>query len=475
MVRTLQFLPESDAHRNEYIQILQEMAAVLKDCQREDGFWNMNLADETHFPGPETSGTVLFTYGMAWGINNGLLDKETYFPIVAKAWNGLCKVAVEKSGKLTRIQNVGESPINPSGLNSDVDFGIGAFLLAASEVVHLAEGEIPTAPEAPGLNMKSINILNNKRLRVYFDADLESESGSNINNYKINNGVTISKLTIMSKNSVIIDLAEPLDYGRYTLTMTDILNYLGGSIGNNAIHNFVYTVPLDASQPEIVITAIGNQGGNPPSNVMDNNLDTRWAQYGETGQWIKFDMGKDVNVSAVDISFYLGTQRSAYFDIEVSSDNVSFAPILPKQESSGLTTEMERYSFNPSQQARYVRIVCNSNSEAVNGSAEPWNSVTEVRIRYSPLTGIDRIGQDKQISIYPNPVTDGCFTVNLGSNDTKEVNVNIYDIKGTKLTERKVISMEGKVEIKDIELSAGTYLLNIENTSKVLSKIFFVK
>ena len=33
-------------------------------------------------PGPETSGTAFFTYGMLWGVNDGILDCKTYMKII---------------------------------------------------------------------------------------------------------------------------------------------------------------------------------------------------------------------------------------------------------------------------------------------------------------------------------------------------------------------------------------------------------
>ena len=45
------------------------MVKALLPLQRADGFWNASLRDSTHFGGKELSGTALFAYGMAWGIN----------------------------------------------------------------------------------------------------------------------------------------------------------------------------------------------------------------------------------------------------------------------------------------------------------------------------------------------------------------------------------------------------------------------
>jgi rhamnogalacturonyl hydrolase YesR len=152
MARTLQVLPETEAHRGEYISMFTEMANALKNCQSADGCWNMNLADPNHYPAPETSGTAFFTFALAWGINNGLLDRATYYPVVAKAWNGLVEIAIQPDGNVQNIQNVQERPVDPSRLATEsVDFGVGAVLLAATEVIKLADGELD-APVNTAIN-----------------------------------------------------------------------------------------------------------------------------------------------------------------------------------------------------------------------------------------------------------------------------------------------------------------------------------
>lgn len=139
LARTLELLPGNAAHRQDYIDVFVRMAQALKSCQREDGFWNMNLADAEQYAAPETSGTAFFAYGLAWGLNNGFLDHETYYPVAAKAWNALETVAVDADGNLRYTQNVGDCPIDPAQLTtSSVDFGVGAVLLAAAELSKLA-------------------------------------------------------------------------------------------------------------------------------------------------------------------------------------------------------------------------------------------------------------------------------------------------------------------------------------------------
>jgi rhamnogalacturonyl hydrolase YesR len=101
--------------------------------------WNVNLGDPAHFPGPETSGTALFTFGMAYAIRTGVISRATYLPVVARAWNGMVATAVHADGFLGYVQNVGEDPGSSQPVTSDTtsDFGVGAFLLAGAEVAAL--------------------------------------------------------------------------------------------------------------------------------------------------------------------------------------------------------------------------------------------------------------------------------------------------------------------------------------------------
>lgn len=139
LVRTLLMLPKNDPHYNEYLQDYKDMCAALVPIQRADGFWNVSLHDSTHFGGKETSGTALFTYGFAWGLNNGILDKKTYLPLVMKSWNAMVKDCVHSDGMLGYVQGTGKEPKDGQPVTYDhipdfEDYGLGCFLLAGSEV-----------------------------------------------------------------------------------------------------------------------------------------------------------------------------------------------------------------------------------------------------------------------------------------------------------------------------------------------------
>jgi rhamnogalacturonyl hydrolase YesR len=142
LARTLEWLPKNDPHYNEYLQDFKSMAAALPALQRPDGFWNVSLHDANNFGGKETSGTALFTYAFAWGINNGVLDKKTYLPVITKAWNAMTKEALHKDGMLGFVQGTGKEPKDGQPVGYDKvpdfeDYGLGCFLLAGSEVYKL--------------------------------------------------------------------------------------------------------------------------------------------------------------------------------------------------------------------------------------------------------------------------------------------------------------------------------------------------
>jgi unsaturated rhamnogalacturonyl hydrolase len=134
-VRVLQYLPKNDPMRSRYIELLQKMAVAVSKVQGADGLWRPSLLDPLEAPVPETSSSGFFCYALAWGINQGLLDRKTYDPVVRKAWRGLIG-AVHPDGKLGWVQPIGAAPAQLS-YDDNQEYGSGAFLLAGSEMYKL--------------------------------------------------------------------------------------------------------------------------------------------------------------------------------------------------------------------------------------------------------------------------------------------------------------------------------------------------
>jgi rhamnogalacturonyl hydrolase YesR len=136
LVRMLQYLPADHPARERFIKQFREMAEKLVTCQQPDGLWRSSLLDPEGYPLKETSGSGFYTYAIAWGVNNRLLDRDRFERVIRKAWVALAG-CVENDGKLTHVQPIGADPRKFDENHTDV-YGVGAFLLAGSEVYRMA-------------------------------------------------------------------------------------------------------------------------------------------------------------------------------------------------------------------------------------------------------------------------------------------------------------------------------------------------
>jgi rhamnogalacturonyl hydrolase YesR len=136
LVRILKELPKDYPVRPFYEQLFKDMAAKVISIQQADGLWRASLLDPDSYPGGEVSGSGFFCYALAWGINNKLLDKSTYKPVVEKAWIAL-NGCVNDEGRIGWVQPIGADPRKNFTADSWEVYGTGAFLLAGSEVIKL--------------------------------------------------------------------------------------------------------------------------------------------------------------------------------------------------------------------------------------------------------------------------------------------------------------------------------------------------
>ena len=142
LAKVLDIVPEDTPHRGQYIKDLKTMAEALVKVQRQDGFWNVSLHDENNYGEKELSGTALFVYALAYGVNNNILNGEKYLPVIEKGWNAMVKESLHDNGFLGYVQSTGKEPKDGQPLSYDKipdfeDYGLGCFLLAGSEVYKL--------------------------------------------------------------------------------------------------------------------------------------------------------------------------------------------------------------------------------------------------------------------------------------------------------------------------------------------------
>lgn len=149
LVDALDYFPKSHPKRKELVTYLDEVAAALVKQQDKSGLW-YQIVDKPNFEGNylEASGSAMFAYAFAKGVNKGYLPKS-FKKNANQAFDGLIKelVKVDESGEvhLTQISQgigLGGNPFRDgsnkyyadSKKNTDNSVGVGAFILAALEL-----------------------------------------------------------------------------------------------------------------------------------------------------------------------------------------------------------------------------------------------------------------------------------------------------------------------------------------------------
>lgn len=143
LAKVLQDMPKTYRHQSFFAQKFVNLANGIKRLQQPEGHWTRSMMDPEQAPGYETSGTAFFCYGLLWGINNGYLPKKEFEPVVEKAWNYLSTIALQTDGRIGYVQPIGERAIPGQTVdaNSQANFGVGAFLLAACEYYRYLQSE----------------------------------------------------------------------------------------------------------------------------------------------------------------------------------------------------------------------------------------------------------------------------------------------------------------------------------------------
>ncbi len=139
LVKVLEIMPKDYPSRPKYIEQYRQLAEKVTEIQSKDGLWRSGLLDPDSYELPEVSGSAFFTYAIAYGINEHILDRKTYLPVVERSWKGMLS-HIYADGRLGSIQPVDAQPgmFKPS---ASYVYGVGGFLQAGYEMNRLAGGK----------------------------------------------------------------------------------------------------------------------------------------------------------------------------------------------------------------------------------------------------------------------------------------------------------------------------------------------
>jgi hypothetical protein len=177
------------------------------------------------------------------------------------------------------------------------------------------------------------------------------------------------------------------------------------------------------SLPVSSVTASGYQLGNPPSNAIDSDLNTRWANDG-VGSWISADLGLTQNICGVDIAWYNGNTRQYHFVIGTSTDGDIFTNVF-NGDSSGITVSSEKYTISNSN-ARFVRVSVNGNTQ------NNWASIYDLKIFGSSQYGNSPpVAVNQAVTVNKNIVKAITLTASDSNNDLLNYSIVTQPTHGT--------------------------------------------
>jgi len=149
LVDVLDYLPAGHPGRAKVLDVLNRLAAgVAKYQDPASGLW-WQVVDQGGSEGNylEASGSSMFVYALAKGINHGYLPRESYQPVVLKGYAGLINklIKVDSDGQVSLMQ-ICETAGLGNGRNGTFDYyvrekivtndakGVGPFILAGLEM-----------------------------------------------------------------------------------------------------------------------------------------------------------------------------------------------------------------------------------------------------------------------------------------------------------------------------------------------------
>jgi len=149
MVDVLDYLPESHTGHKKIVGYLNELSTALAKYQHESGLW-YQVTDQGDREGNylEASGTAMFTYAIAKGVNKGYLE-PSFMSIAEKGFEGLISRLIKRDQKgyislteVCAVAGLGGNPfrdgsyeyyVNERKKDNDPK-GTGPFILAALEL-----------------------------------------------------------------------------------------------------------------------------------------------------------------------------------------------------------------------------------------------------------------------------------------------------------------------------------------------------
>jgi hypothetical protein len=142
-----------------------------------------------------------------------------------------------------------------------------------------------------------------------------------------------------------------------------------------------------------------------------------------------------------------------YFDLEKSSNGYDFEAI-GRIDAKGNSTSKINYSFLD-RDADISRFYYRLKSVDLALGNQP------AAFEYSKVISVEKLGfQNYGVMVYPNPVENKSFTIQVGDGNPMEGQVMLCDLSGRTISKELRNNVQGEYQISD-NLQSGFYLLKV--------------
>lgn len=256
-------------------------------------------------------------------------------------------------------------------------------------------------------------------------------------------------------------LLSAISEGVFTITVTTAD---GGFMDEQTIEVLTPSNDVNLALDKPVVGTGIADGNNTPSNLVDEDTDTRWSVQ-DFPQSATIDLLGFMTITQTEITCYQDRAYHLLIEGAIEQDG-PFTTIIDRTNNNipGTATAPIINSID-SVEARYLRVTV-SGAEVYDGS---WVSLTEVKVfgeGEQIFTSVNEL-VDEKVRIFPNPASS-IVTIEAGR---EYETVSVFDLTG-KMVMQRTINTLTTLDISGLQ--SGLYMLRLEgNDSPVVRK--FIK
>lgn len=157
------------------------------------------------------------------------------------------------------------------------------------------------------------------------------------------------------------------------------------SYGDSANSAEAHATPMELTTLPLSAATASDSDSNLPGYAIDDNLATRWSELSDSptaSEWLRVQLDDTYVITAIDVAWYKGDERSYEFRVEVSGDGSNWTEVRGQTFSAGVTDQFESFDVTDTE-ASWVRLVCYGND------VNDYNSISEVLVHGHDATPPD--------------------------------------------------------------------------------------